>query len=307
MDTPAPATALIRLRDSVRGRPAVVTAVVHPCDALSLHGALAAEHAGLIRAVLVGPEAKIRRAAESTGADLAGVELVDAPHSHAAAACAVALARRGAVQALMKGALHTDELMQAVVPAQAGLRTGRRMSHVFMLDVVGHAKPLFITDAALNITPTLEDKRDIVQNAIDLARAVGVTVPKVAILSASEEVTSRIPSTLHAAALCKMADRGQITGGIVDGPLAVDNAVSAGAARTKAIVSPVVGDADILVAPDLEAGNLLVKQLIYLSNAAAAGIVVGARVPIVLTSRADAVDARLASCALAVRWVQRTP
>ena len=279
------------------------TAVVHPCDDLSLSGAIEAMRQRLIVPVLVGPERKIRAAAAQAGYALDGVELVDAPHSHAAAAQAVELARTGRVQALMKGALHTDELMAAVVDAASGLRTERRVSHVFALDVPTYPKPLFITDAAINIYPTLADKRDIVQNAIDLAHALGIAQPKVAILSAVETVNPKIISTVEAAALCKMLDRGQITGAILDGPLAFDNAISKTAADTKQLSSPVAGDADILVVPDLEAGNMLAKQLIYLAGADAAGIVLGARVPIMLTSRSDDVLARLASAALAVLFV----
>ena len=288
------------LLDAARGAPRVRTAVVHPVDAVSLLGAVEAARAGLIEPVLVGPEAKIRQAAEQANVDLSGYRLVPTPHSHAAADTAVALARAGEVQALMKGALHTDELMHAVVAKETGLRTGRRVSHVFAMDVPTYPRPLFITDAAVNIYPTLEDKRDIVQNAIDLAHALGIAAPRVAILSALETVYPKIASTLEAAALCKMADRGQITGGIVDGPMAFDLAVSEEAARTKGFVSPVAGRADILVVPDLEAGNMLAKQLEYLAGAQVAGIVLGARVPIMLTSRADGTLARLASCALAV-------
>jgi phosphotransacetylase len=278
----------------------IATAVVHPCDELSLTGALEAARAGLIRPVLIGPLTKIRRTAETSGCALDGVELIEAPHSHAAAAQAVALARAGKVQALMKGALHTDELMEAVVDSATGLRTERRMSHVFALDVPTYPKPLFITDAAINIAPTLADKRDIVQNAIELAHALGIALPNVAILSAVETVNPKIASTIDAAALCKMLDRGQITGARVDGPLAFDNAISRVAAKTKAINSAVAGDSDILVVPDLESGNMLVKQLVYLSDAIAAGIVLGARVPVMLTSRADDMPARLASAALAL-------
>jgi phosphate acetyltransferase/phosphate butyryltransferase len=255
--------------------------------------------------VLVGPEAKIRQAAAEAHVDLSGYRLVPTAHSHAAADAAVALARTGEVGALMKGALHTDELMRAVVAKDTGLRTGRRVSHVFAMDVPTYPRPLFITDAAVNIYPTLEDKRDIVQNAIDLAHALGIATPRVAILSALETVYPKIASTLEAAALCKMADRGQITGGIVDGPMAFDLAVSDEAARTKGFVSPVAGRADILVVPDLEAGNMLAKQLEYLAGAQVAGIVLGARVPIILTSRADGPLARLASCALAVLLARR--
>lgn len=283
----------------------IATAVVHPCDELSLTGALEAARERLIQPVLVGPLAKIRRAAEAAGCALDGIELVDAPHSHAAAAQAVALARAGKVQALMKGALHTDELMDAVVDGASGLRTERRMSHVFALDVPTYPKPLFITDAAINIAPTLADKRDIVQNAIDLAHALGIALPNVAIVSAVETVNPKIPSTIDAAALCKMLDRGQITGARVDGPLAFDNAVSRLAAQSKSITSAVAGHADILVVPDLESGNMLVKQLVYLSSALAAGIVLGARVPIMLTSRADGMPSRLASAALALLFSHR--
>jgi phosphotransacetylase/acyl dehydratase len=289
-----------RLIDATRGIEPLRIAVVHPCDALSLTGALEAKSQGLIEPVLVGPEAKVRKAAQAAERSLEGIELVDVPHSHAAAARAVELARTGAVRALMKGALHTDELMAAVVDAASGLRTERRMSHVFALDVPTYPKPLLITDAAINIEPDLDAKRDIVQNAVDLAHAIAIAMPKVAVLSAVETVYPKIRSTVEAAALCKMADRGQITGCVIDGPLAFDNAVSRAAADTKAIASPVAGDADILVVPDLEAGNMLAKQLIYLSGAEAAGIVLGARVPIVLTSRSDSVLSRLASCALAV-------
>lgn len=275
-------------------------AIVHPCDELSLTGALEARRTALIEPVLVGPAAKIRKAADAANVSLDGIDIVEAPHSHAAAARAVELARNGTVHALMKGALHTDELMTAVVDPAAGLRTERRMSHVFALDVPNYPKPLLLTDAAINIYPDLLDKRDIVQNAIDLAHALGVASPKVAILSAVETVNPKIHSTVEAAALCKMVDRGQIAGGVVDGPLAFDNAISRESARTKGITSPVAGDADILVVPDLESGNMLAKQLIYLSGAESAGIVLGARVPIVLTSRSDGVLSRLASCALAV-------
>jgi len=288
--------------------PPIRTAVVHPCDEASLVGALEAAKEGLIVPILVGPEPKIRAAAEAAGCRLDGVELVAAPHSHAAAERAVALAREGSVDALMKGALHTDELMAAAVDSALGLRTERRMSHVFAIDAPHYPKPLFITDAAINIYPDIETKRDIVQNAIDLARALMIDPPKVAILSAVETVTPKIPSTIDAAALCKMADRGQITDAILDGPLAFDNAVSREAARAKGILSSVAGDADILVAPDLEAGNMLAKQLVYLAEAGIAGLVLGARVPIMLTSRADGVLSRLASAALAqifAHWRRR--
>jgi phosphotransacetylase/acyl dehydratase len=276
------------------------TAVVHPVDSNALLGAIEAAQANLIVPILVGPADKIQAVALAHAVDLSSYTLVPTEHSHAAAEQAVALARAGEVEAVMKGSLHTDELMHAVLAPGMGLATARRMSHVFMLDVPTYPRPLFITDAALNIYPDLEAKRDIVQNAIDLAHVLGLESPRVAILSAVETVNPQIHSTLEAAALCKMADRGQITGGIVDGPLAFDNAVSPEAARTKGIVSPVAGQADILVVPDLEAGNMLAKQLEYLADAEAAGIVLGARVPIILTSRADSPLAHKASCALAL-------
>jgi len=281
----------------------VRTAVVHPCDALSLMGALEAGAKALIVPVLVGPRAKIEAAAAEIGRNLTGIEIIDVPHSHAAAEAAVALARAGTVSMLMKGKIHTDELLAPVVNKETGLRTERRISHIFALDVPNYPRPLFISDAAINIFPDLQTKRDIVQNAIDLARALGIEVPKVAILSAVETVTPNIPSTLDAAALCKMAERDQITGGAIDGPLAFDNAVSKAAAATKGIVSDVAGQADILIVPDLEAGNMVAKQLIYLAGADAAGVVLGARVPIVLTSRADGVMSRLASAAMAQIFV----
>lgn len=288
-----------KLIAATQALPAVRTAVVHPCDELSLNGALEATRQGIIVPVLVGPLAKIQAAALNAGCTLDGIEIVDATHSHAAAAAAVALARAGKVAALMKGGLHTDELMDAIVDTKSGLRTERRMSHIYALDVPTYPKPLLITDAAINIYPDLTAKRDIVQNAIHLAHALGIERPKVAILSAVETVNPKITSTLQAASLCKMADRGQITGGLIDGPLAFDNAISKAAAATKGIASEVAGDADILVAPDLEAANMIAKQLIYLAGADAAGIVLGARVPIILTSRADGPVSRLASCALA--------
>lgn len=281
-----------------RGLAPLRTAVVHPVDAVSLAGAVEAARLGLIIPVLVGPEAKIRQAASQAELDISTFELIPTEHSAAAADTAVMLARTGKVEALMKGALHTDELMHAVLAAETGLRTARRMSHVFAIDAPGYPRPLFITDAALNIYPTLEDKRDIVQNAIDLTHALGIPKPRVAILSAVETVTSSIRSTLDAAALCKMAERGQITGGILDGPLAFDNAVSAEAAATKGIVSAVAGATDIFLVPDVESGNMLAKQLEYLADAEIAGIVLGARVPIMLTSRADKTLARLGSCAI---------
>lgn len=275
-------------------------AVVHPCDRESLLGPIEAYKRGLIEPVLVGPEAKIRKVAESEGVDLGSLRIVSTEHSHAAAEKAVAMARAGTVEAIMKGSLHTDELMSAIVSSTKGLRTARRVSHVFVLDVPTYPRPLFITDAAINIYPDLEVKMHIVQNAIELAHDLGIEDPKVAILSAVETITPKIPSTVDAASLCKMADRGQITGGTLDGPLAFDNAVSEEAARTKHIVSPVAGKADILVAPDLEAGNMIAKQLQYLAGADSAGILLGTRVPVVLTSRADTVRTRLASVAVMV-------
>ena len=279
---------------------ALKTAVVHPVDEASLIGAIEAARENLMDPVLVGPEAKIRRAADAAKIDIAGYPIVTTEHSHAAAEKAVAMARAGEVEGLMKGALHTDELMRAVVAAETGLRTARRISHVFAIDAPTYPRALFITDAAVNIYPSLLDKRDIVQNAIELVLALGIATPRVAILSAVETVSPDIRSTVDAAALCKMADRGQIVGGILDGPLAFDNAVSLEAARTKGIVSPVAGQADILLVPDLEAGNMLAKQLVYLAEAEMAGIVLGARVPIMLTSRADNTIARLGSCAIAL-------
>jgi phosphate acetyltransferase len=273
--------------------------VAHPCDETSLRGAMEAAAEQLIDPVLVGPELKIRECATEHGIDLAGRQIIDAPHSHAAAAQAVALIREGRGELLMKGSLHTDELMREVTSSATGLRTERRISHVFVMDVPRHPETLFITDAAINIFPDLDTKRDIVQNAIDLWVGIGLGEPKVAILSAVETVTTKIPSTIDAAALCKMADRGQITGGLVDGPLAFDNAIDPEAARIKGIGGPVAGHAQILVVPDLEAGNMLAKNLTFLAHADAAGIVLGARVPIILTSRADSVRTRLASCAVA--------
>lgn len=283
-----------------------LTAVVHPCDAVSLEGARAAREAGLIVPILVGPRSKIEAAARAAGLVLDGIEIVDAPHSHAAAEKAVSLARAGRVTALMKGALHTDEILAAAIARATGLRTERRMSHVYALDVPSYPKPLFLTDAAVNIAPSLEEKRDIVQNAIDLARALGIAQPKVAILSAVETVSTKLGSTLDAAALCKMAGRGQITDGLVDGPLAFDTAISRAAAAAKALVSPVAGEADILVVPDLVSGNMLAKQLIHLAGADAAGLLLGARVPIILTSRSDSPEVRLASCALAQLFAHRS-
>lgn len=284
----------------VRALEPTPTAVVHPCDAASLESVVEAAKLGIIRAILVGPPGKILAAAKAADLDITGFEVVDAPHSHAAAERAVALVREGRAEALMKGALHTDELMEAVVDRTAGLRTERRISHCFVLDVPSYEKPIIVTDAAVNIQPSLKDKVDIVQNAIDLARALGVERPKVAILAAVETVNPDMPSTVEAAALCKMAERGQITGGILDGPLALDNAINLEAARIKQIESPVAGHADVLVVPDLEAGNMLAKSLSFLAEADSAGIVLGARVPIMLTSRADSVPSRLASTAIAV-------
>jgi phosphate acetyltransferase len=278
----------------------LVAAVAHPCDETSLRGALDAAGAGLIVPILVGPKDRIRGVSEALAIDLQGMDIVDVPHSEAAAEKAVALVRTGRAEVLMKGSLHSDELLAAVTKRETGLRTGRRISHVFVMDVPTHPHTLFITDAAVNIAPDLVAKRDIVQNAIDLYAGLGLGKPKVAILSAVETVNPSIPSTIDAAALCKMADRGQITGGELDGPLAFDNAISPEAARIKGIKSPVAGQAQILVVPDLEAGNMLAKNLSFLSNADAAGIVLGARVPIVLTSRADNVRTRMASCAVAV-------
>lgn len=287
------------LVERARGLPPIRTAVVHPVDATSLLGAIRAAEVGLIVPVLVGPEHRIRSAAREAKVDLSSYELVPTEHSRAAAAQAVNLATDRKVEALMKGSLHTDEFMSAVVQEEK-LHTARRMSHVFVIDAPGYPRPLLVTDAAINIYPTLEDKVDIVQNAIDLAHALGLSLPKVAILSAVETVSPKIKSTIDAAALCKMADRRQIAGGILDGPLAFDNAVSEEAAKTKGITSPVAGQADILVVPDLEAGNMLAKQLEYLGGAEVSGIVLGARVPIILTSRADKTLARLSSCAVAL-------
>ncbi|MBM6580808.1 phosphate acetyltransferase [Microvirga sp. BT689] len=283
-------------------------AVVHPCDQASLSAVLEADGLGLIEPILVGPRPKIMAAAEALGKDISMMRIVEAPHSHAAAEAAVDLVRSGQAEALMKGSLHTDELMGAVVRREGGLRTARRISHCFVMDVPGHDTALIITDAAVNIAPTLEDKVHIVQNAIDLARALRVDQVRVAILSAMETVNPKVPSTIEAAALCKMADRGQITGGILDGPLALDNAIDLGAATIKKIQSPVAGQANVLVVPDLEAGNMLAKSLTFLADADAAGIVLGARVPIILTSRADSNITRLASCAIAslVADAQRT-
>jgi phosphate acetyltransferase/phosphate butyryltransferase len=287
------------LVDRARELEPLVTAIVHPCDDLSLGGAIAARDEGMITPVLVGPVAKIEAAAKEAGLDLAGVEIVDAPHSHAAAEAAVALVHEGRAGALMKGKLHTDELLMAVLDKTRGLRTERRLSHVFALDVPGQDRTLFVTDAAINISPDLDALADIVRNAIDMTIAIGVDVPKVALLSAVETVTGKLPSTLLAAAICKMHDRGQISGGKIDGPLAFDNAISPAAVAAKGIVSDVAGHADILVTPNLESGNMIAKQLIHLAGASSAGIALGARVPIMLTSRSDTVDARIVSAALA--------
>ena len=278
----------------------VPTAVAHPCEASALAGAIEAGQKRLITPILVGPSAKIAEVAKAAGLKLDGVRIVDVAHSHASAAKAVELVRTGEAELLMKGSLHTDELLGAVVARETGLRTGRRLSHVFIMDVPTYHKVLIVTDAAINIAPTLEDKVDIVQNAIDLAVSLGNKEPKVAILAAVETVTSKMPATIDAAALCKMAERGQITHALLDGPLAFDNAISKDAARTKGITSAVAGDPDILLAPDLESGNILAKQLTFLANADSAGVVLGARVPIILTSRADSVRARIASCAVAM-------
>jgi phosphate acetyltransferase len=280
----------------------ISTSVAHPCDESSLTGVVDAVKAGIIAPILVGPVARIREAAQRAKLDISAFRLVDAAHSHESADKAVALVRAGEAELLMKGSLHTDELMAAVVRRETGLRTARRISHCFVMAVPSYPRPLIITDAAINIFPTLEDKVDIVQNAIDLAIGLGLKQPKVAILSAVETVNPKIPSTLEAAALCKMADRGQIKGGILDGPLAFDNAISEEAARIKGITSPVAGKADILVVPDLEAGNMLAKNLTFLSGADAAGVVLGTRAPIILTSRADSVRTRIASCAVAALY-----
>jgi phosphate acetyltransferase len=282
--------------------PAATTAVAHPCDESSLRGAVEAAELGIITPILVGPSAKIKATAQKHGIDISRFEIIDAPHSDAAAAKAVELIQQSKAELLMKGSLHTDELMRAVTSSATGLRTARRISHVFIMDVPTYPETLFITDAAINIFPDLDAKRDIVQNAIDLFTQVGLGTPRVAILSAVETVTSKIPSTIEAAALCKMADRGQITGGVLDGPLAFDNAIDPQAAEIKGIKSPVAGRAQILVVPDLEAGNMLAKNLSFLAKADAAGIVLGARVPVILTSRADSVRSRMASCAVAVLY-----
>jgi len=289
-----------RLLERCRGIAPIPTSVAYPCDESSLSGAIDAAKQGLIVPILVGPAATIADVAKSKGIDISGAQVVDAPNSRAAAARAVELVRLGQAELLMKGSLHSDEVLAAVIAKETGLRTGRRLSHAFLMDVPTYHKVLIVTDAAINIAPTLEDKVDICQNAIDLARTFAVERPKVAILAAVETVNSKMPATLDAAALCKMADRGQIKGGQLDGPLAFDNAISREAAKTKGIVSDVAGDPDILLAPDLEAGNMMAKMLSFLAGADSAGLVLGARVPVILTSRADSVRSRIASCAVAV-------
>jgi phosphate acetyltransferase len=289
-----------RLIKTAQALDTITVAVAHPCDDVSLEGATEAARLGLITPILVGPEERIRDTAARAGLDISAMEIVNSAHSNDSADKAVALVTAGRAEAIMKGSLHTDELMGAVVSRQTGIRTARRISHCFIMDVPRHPDALIITDAAVNIAPTLDDKVDIIQNAIDLAHAMGVTEIRVAILSAMETVTAKVPSTIEAAALCKMAERGQITGALLDGPLALDNAISLQAAEIKRIDSPVAGRANILVVPNLEAGNMLAKSLSFLAQADAAGIVLGARVPIVLTSRADSLLTRLASCAVAV-------
>jgi len=300
--SPQPHSKYDRLIARAKQVPAATTMIAHPCDETSLRGATEAAQLGIIVPVLVGPAAKIKAVARQHDIDISRFEVVDAPHSDAAAAKAVELIRESKGELLMKGSLHTDEVMRAVTSSATGLRTARRISHVFIMDVPTYPETLFITDAAINIFPDLDAKRDIIQNAIDLFTQVGLGTPRVAILSAVETVTSKIPSTIEAAALCKMAERGQITGGVLDGPLAFDNAIDPEAARIKGIVSPVAGRAQILVVPDLEAGNMLAKNLSFLAKADAAGMVLGARVPIILTSRADSVRSRMASCAAAVLY-----
>jgi phosphate acetyltransferase len=299
---PAPHAKYDRLIARAKEVPPAITIVVHPCDETSLRGAADAAEIGIIKPILVGPAGKIADTARRFNVNIAKYEVVDVPHSDAAAARAVQLIHEGMGELLMKGSLHTDELMREVTSGKTGLRTARRISHVFVMDVPTYAETLFITDAAINIFPDLDVKRDIVQNAIDLWVQVGLGTPRVAILSAVETVTTKIPSTIEAAALCKMADRGQITGGILDGPLAFDNAIDPQAAKIKGIDSPVAGRAQILVVPDLEAGNMLAKNLSFMARADAAGIVLGARVPIILTSRADSVRSRMASSAVAVLY-----
>ncbi len=288
-----------RLLDFCKTLPATTTAVVHPCDETSLRGAVDAANLGLIAPILVGPRQRIETTAHKYAIPIRDIPIVDAPYSQASAAKAVELVREGKAEALMKGSLHTDELMGAVVSREAGLRTARRISHCFVMDVPSYAETLIVSDAAINIAPTMEDKVDIIQNAIDLAHALRFAEVRVAILSAMETVNPKVPSTVEAGALCKMADRGQITGAIVDGPLALDNAISLESVKIKHIDSPVAGRANVLIVPDLEAGNMLAKSLSFLAGADAAGIVLGARVPIILTSRADSVTTRLASCGIA--------
>ncbi len=295
-----PASKYERLIARAKQVPPAITVVAHPCDETSLRGPVEAAEAGLIIPIFVGPATKIASVAKDKKLDISRFEIVDAPHSEGAAAKAVALVRESKGELLMKGSLHTDELMREVTSSKTGLRTERRISHVFVMDVPTYPETLFITDAAINIAPDLDAKRDIIQNAIDLFTETGLGTPRVAILSAVETVTAKIPSTIDAAALCKMAERGQITGGILDGPLAFDNAISSEAAKIKGIKSEVAGQAQILVVPDLEAGNMLAKNLSFLAKADSAGIVLGARVPIILTSRADSVRSRMASCAVAV-------
>jgi phosphate acetyltransferase len=297
-----PPTKYERLLARAKEVPAATTIVVHPCDETSLRGPVEAAEAGIVRPILVGPAAKISAVAREHGIKIDRFEIIDVAHSEAAATKGVELIRESKGELLMKGSLHTDELMRAVTSGQTGLRTARRISHVFIMDVPTYGETLFLTDAAINIAPDLDAKRDIIQNVVDLFTQVGLGTPRVAVLSAVETVTSKIPSTVDAAALCKMADRGQITGAILDGPLAFDNAIDPEAAKIKGIKSEVAGRAQILVVPDLEAGNMLAKNLVYLAKADAAGLVLGARVPIVLTSRADSVRSRMASCAAAVLY-----
>ena len=289
-----------RLIAAAQKEATIKVAIAHPCDDVSLRGAVEAKKLRLIEPILVGPTERVRAVAAQSGIDIGGMEIINSAHSHNSAAKAVELVAAGRVEALMKGSLHTDELMSAVVPKKSGIRTARRISHCFIMDVPGHSEPLIITDAAVNIAPDLDEKVDIIQNAIDLAHALGAADVRVAILSAMETVTAKVPSTIEAAALCKMAERGQITGALLDGPLALDNAISPEAAAIKKIVSPVAGRANVLIVPDLEAGNMLAKSLSFLAQAEAAGIVLGARVPIILTSRADSLVTRVASCAVAV-------
>lgn len=288
-----------KLIESARRIPMSCCAVAHPCDASSLSAAVEAGRLGLFRPILIGPSSKIQSVARDEGIDISGIQIIDTPHSHASAERAVECVQSGQASLLMKGSLHSDELLHAILKHKGGLRTERRLSHVFIMDVPNYDELLFITDAAVNIFPDLETKADILRNAIDLHHALGLGTPRVAILSAVEQVTSKIPTTLEAAALCKMADRGQIAGGVLDGPLALDNAISPEAARVKGITSPVAGYAQILLVPDLEAGNMLAKNLTFLGGASAAGIVLGAKVPVILTSRADSSSAKLASCAVA--------